>query len=305
MPRPGASGAAMKPFAIGGRSSPARGTSRGRRRARPPGRARWARPSRDAPTRSAAPARCSRAAPPAARGLRHRRDLLRLADAAAPPDVEHRDRRSPALEAARGSHQRVASVSLAVVQTRVDWRKRRSASKFAMPDRVLVPVGIEGSSARAILIAAGRFHSPCSSTWMSILSPTALRIFPNGSSAFLRSAAEMSVPPVASAGDRTARSSCRCSPRRQALGELVGAVQEGLQVLVGPLGSCPGPSSSCSAVRLRAHVAVAGAGVVDADAVAALAAEQLVERLPGRLAQMSQSAMSTAEAPRISAPVDL
>jgi hypothetical protein len=37
--------------------------------------------------------------------------------------------------------------------------------------------GSNGSSARAIFIAVGRFHSPCNSTWMSMLSPTRLRIF--------------------------------------------------------------------------------------------------------------------------------
>ena len=47
------------------------------------------------------------------------------------------------------------------------------------------------SSALAILIAVGRFHSEWNSTWMSILSPTALRIFSKGTMACFRSALEM------------------------------------------------------------------------------------------------------------------
>ena len=52
-------------------------------------------------------------------------------------------------------------------------------------------IGESGSSARAILIACGRLHSECSSAATCMRSPTALRIFSNGSMACLRSAAEI------------------------------------------------------------------------------------------------------------------
>ena len=55
---------------------------------------------------------------------------------------------------------------------------------------------------------------------------------------------------------------------------------------------------------ILAHVGGAGAGVVGADPVPREAAEQLRDRLSGHLAEISHSAMSSAELPRISAPVE-
>ena len=54
--------------------------------------------------------------------------------------------------------------------------------------------GRYGASACAISIAVGRSQSEWNSTWMSMSSPTARRIFSNGASAFFRSAGEMRVP---------------------------------------------------------------------------------------------------------------
>ena len=73
-------------------------------------------------------------------------------------------------------------------------RARRCARVWSITDRVLEPDGVERLQCLAMRDAGGRFHSECSSTMMSILSPTALRIFSNGSSAFSRSAAEMYAP---------------------------------------------------------------------------------------------------------------
>src|SRR6185503_21338040 len=76
----------------------------------------------------------------------------------------------------------------------------------------------------------------------------------------------------------------RDSLLEQRLREVVGAMQERVEVLIGPL------RFSVEAPVLRAlstgasHVAVAGAGVVGAHALAARAAEHLVERLVDDLA---------------------
>ena len=69
--------------------------------------------------------------------------------------------------------------------------------------------------------------------------------------------------------------------------QLVGAVEEGVEVLVRPAGRrCSGQAPVRGRLhRLRPHVAITGTGVVDADPVAAFAAEQLIERLPRRLAE--------------------
>ena len=72
---------------------------------------------------------------------------------------------------------------------------------------------------------------------------------------------------------------------QQAERQLVGAVEEGVEVLVGAFVRAFQPPVVRAPVRAAAHIAVAGAGVVGADAVPAEAAEKLVDRLPRRLAE--------------------
>ena len=90
----------------------------------------------------------------------------------------------------------------------------------------------------------------------------------------------------------------------QALGQLVGAVQERVEVLVrpGPVVLRQAPVVGQLAAVL-AHVAVAGAGVVGADAGRDRPPSSWWIGWPVAWPKMSHSAMSIAEAPRISAPV--
>ena len=95
--------------------------------------------------------------------------------------------------------QRVPSVSLAAVGTRVDSAKRASASRLSIFTGSSNHAGSYSSSARAMRIALGRFQSECSSTISSIRSPTASRTLRNGSMPLRRSSSEIDWPPVASA----------------------------------------------------------------------------------------------------------
>src|SRR5918998_2466964 len=72
--------------------------------------------------------------------------------------------------------------------------------------------------------------------------------------------------------------------REQVLGELVGAVQEGVEVLVGAFGFREPPVAHLLP-RLLAHVAVAGAGVVGADPLPTGSAQELVDGLTRSLAE--------------------
>ena len=72
---------------------------------------------------------------------------------------------------------------------------------------------------------------------------------------------------------------------QQAVRQLVGPVEEGVEVLPGAFGRSVEPPVVGPPVRAAAHVAVARAGVVGADPVPAQAPQQLVDRLPGRLAE--------------------
>ena len=95
--------------------------------------------------------------------------------------------------------QRVPSVSLAAVGTRVDSAKRASASRLSVLTGSSNHAGSYSSSARAIRIALGRFQSECSSTISSIRSPTASRTLRNGSTPLRKSSSEIDWPPPASA----------------------------------------------------------------------------------------------------------
>jgi hypothetical protein len=70
---------------------------------------------------------------------------------------------------------------------------------------------------------------------------------------------------------------------QQGVGEVVGAVEEGVEVLVGAGRRVQAPVAGQLALA-AAHVAVAGAGVVGADLLAREAAQALVDRLAGGLA---------------------
>ena len=68
--------------------------------------------------------------------------------------------------------------------------------------------------------------------------------------------------------------------------QLVGAVQEGVEILVRACGLAGGQAPVVGQLAdVLAHVAIAGAGVVDADLRARQAAQQLMDRLAGRLAE--------------------
>ena len=138
-------------------------------------------------------------------------------------------------------------------------------------------------------IALGRFQSECSSTMMSIRSPTASRILRNGSSALAQIASEIYWPPVASAYGSKGQIFMPVMPCSSRLSrERPGVVQEPVEVLVGPgrgwLG-VPVRDRQPGGLRHAADVAVAGAGVVGADPLARGAAEQLVDRLAADLAE--------------------
>ena len=110
------------------------------------------------------------------------------------------------------------------------------------------------ASACAMRCAAGRRHSEWNSTMMSMRLPTAARILRNGSSAFCRSGPEMYWP-VARFGERIERPDLHAGDAllEQRLRELVGAVQEGVEVLVRALRfSVEAPVLRCSARRRRA-----------------------------------------------------
>ena len=68
--------------------------------------------------------------------------------------------------------------------------------------------------------------------------------------------------------------------------QLVGAGQEGLEILIGPLGGrALGLPLAGDLIQPAAHIAVAGAGVVGADPVVAEPAQELMDRLARRLAE--------------------
>ena len=71
---------------------------------------------------------------------------------------------------------------------------------------------------------------------------------------------------------------------QQGLGHLVGPVQKSLQVFVRPLVLTQAPVGGTLVHRI-AYIAVAGAGVVDADVIAAFATQGSVQRHVGRLAK--------------------
>ncbi len=116
-------------------------------------------------------------------------------------------------------------------------------------------------------------------------SPTALRILRNGSSAASRSLVA-DVLAVAGFGGRIERPDLHGGHAfgQQRLRQFVGMVQEALQVLVRP-GVVPQAPVRRRLVGVAADVLVAGAGVVDADRVAALAAQRRVHGHAGRLAE--------------------
>ena len=121
---------------------------------------------------------------------------------------------------------------------------------------------------------------------MSISSPTAARILRNGSSARSRSP-RRDVVAAARFGVRVEWPDLHPGDAllAQVQRQLVGTVEEGVEVFVWSLGLLRRFRKSPVADLLlwaRAHVAVPGAGVVDADALAAWPAEELVDRLPGR-----------------------
>ena len=153
--------------------------------------------------------------------------------------------------------------------------------------------------------AAGTSQSACSSTMTSIAGPTAARIFRNGSSARSRSAVEMSCPRLASAYGSNGQIFMPVMPcAEQIARELVGAVQERVEILVRAFGV---------AVRQAPvidRLAMLGADVAVARAVLYVRIESRhappSTRWSGRPAawpQRSQSAMSIAEAARTSAPL--
>ena len=136
----------------------------------------------------------------------------------------------------------------------------------------------------ASLMAVGRFHREWNSTMMSILSPTAFLILRKGSRARVELGAGDVVParrlggmvegPDLHAGDALLQ---------QRVGELVGTVEEGVEVLVGPGVCCPGPSSRLLQTGV-ADVLVARTGIVGADALARAPAQELDHGLVGGLA---------------------
>ena len=73
---------------------------------------------------------------------------------------------------------------------------------------------------------------------------------------------------------------------QQARGQLIGMGQEGLEILIGSLGdrALRVPLAG-DLIQPASDIAVAGAGVVGADPVVAEAAQQLMDRLAGRLAE--------------------
>jgi hypothetical protein len=95
--------------------------------------------------------------------------------------------------------QRVPIRSLAVTRTFVRRAYSASASRFSILSGSSNQYGPNGSSALAISMAVGGSHSEWNSTWMSMSSPTARRIFSNGRSACFSSALVMRVPLDASA----------------------------------------------------------------------------------------------------------
>ena len=72
----------------------------------------------------------------------------------------------------------------------------------------------------------------------------------------------------------------------QAVRQLVGAMQEGIEIFVRACGLAGGQAPVVGQLTdVLAHVAIAGAGVVDADLRARQTAQQLMDRLAGRLAE--------------------
>ena len=120
---------------------------------------------------------------------------------------------------------------------------------------------------------------------MSILSPTALRIFSKGSIAFL-SSRRRDVEAAVLLRRRIERPDLHGGDPafQQALRQCVGAVHERVEILVRSLALAEVPVGYGADV-LRAHVAIAGAGVVDAELVATQSAQHLVHRLLADLAE--------------------
>ena len=121
---------------------------------------------------------------------------------------------------------------------------------------------------------------------MSISRPTAARIWRKGSSARSRSAAR-DVVAAARLGVGVERPDLHAGDPllAQAQRQLAGPVQEGVEILVGPFGLLRHLRYSPVADLLPGagpHIAVAGTGVVDADAIPAGTSQQLVDRLTDR-----------------------
>ncbi len=237
-------------------------------------------------------------------GLGERGDLARLGDARRPSrrrrsrSGRRRGRSGRGTRGGRSASRRRRSARA----SRAAPRRARRGSRRA-PD----PRSRRGRTRRAraaIRHAAGTSQSECSSAITSIAGPTAARIFRNGSSARSRSALEMSWPRLASAyGIERPDLHPGDALEEQVAGQLVGVVEERIEVLVRPLVPAEAPVHHGLAA-LVADVAVARARVVRADRVAARR-----RRGPGGAAgpaawpARSQRAMSIAEAARISAPL--
>ena len=214
--------------------------------------------------------------------LGHRRDLLRLAQPTAPADVEHRDRGRLLLEhlaerptrrqrfAGRGPDPR----RLAECLQRIDIRRA---------DRILEPVRLER------LHRARDFHRGRQipqtvhlDKEIDLVADPLANLLEWGHA--LLQVSGRDIVAAGRIGRMVERPDLHAGIALgdQALGEVVGAIEERVEILVRSFILFEAPVVGAP-VRPCPNVAVAGTGVVDANPVAAFASEQLIEGHAGGL----------------------